>query len=285
MAQTPTKPPAKPPAKTPLKTAGGKRRLPTSGTIPSLKKAISPAKHEAQKADNGLILSYQALQQLLGWFGLALPVALLAYASFAVQGLQPSISDFYYTAMGDVLVGILAAIGVFLLCYRGYEPLPGQWLSDRRVSFTAGVAALGVALFPVHRLGQPSCSLTEATCITFGWSVHPDWFHYGAAGVFFASLAVFCLVLFTRGDRTPEGSIIWTPRNIFYTICGGLIVLSILAMAPYVMGNDQTRDLLARYNYLFWWETLGILAFAASWLRKGKAAESVARVVKQVAGG
>ena len=51
------------------------------------------------------------------------------------------------------------------------------------------------------------------------------------------------------------------------------------------MGNDQTRALLAGYNYLFWWETVGILAFAASWLRKGKAAESVARVVKQVTGG
>ena len=275
---------AKTPAKTRLKPAANPRRQPASGTIPPIRKAASPARHEAQKADNGLILSYQALQRLLGGFGFALPVVLLIYASFAVQGLQPSISDFYYTAMGDVLVGILSAIGVFLLCYRGYEKLPGQWLSDRQVSFTAGVAALGVAVFPVHRLGQPSCNLAEVGCITFGWSVHPDWFHYGSAAVFFICLALFCLVLFTRGDRTAAGSILWTTRNIFYTVCGGLIVLSILAMVPYVMGNEQTRALLASYNYLFWWETLGILAFAASWLRKGKAAESVAQVVKQVTG-
>ena len=273
-------------AKTPArsKPAASKRRPPAAAAIPQIKKAASPALHEAQKADNGLILSYQALQQLLGWFGLTLPVVLLAYAAFAVQGLQPSISDFYYTAMGDVLVGILSAIGIFLLCYHGYEKLPGQWLSDRQVSFTAGIAALGVAVFPVHRLGQPPCNLTDVTCITFGWSVHPDWFHYGSAAVFFACLALFCLVLFTRGDRTPDGHILWTPRNIFYTTCGGLIVLSILAMAPYVMGNDQTRALLAGYNYLFWWETLGILAFAASWLKKGKAQESVARVVEKLAG-
>lgn len=273
-------------AKTPArsKPAASKRRPPAAAAIPQIKKTASPALHEAQKADNGLILSYQALQQLLGWFGLTLPVVLLLYAAFAVQGLQPSISDFYYTAMGDVLVGILSAIGIFLLCYRGYEKLPGQWLSDRQVSFTAGIAALGVAVFPVHRLGQPPCNLTDVTCITFGWSVHPDWFHYGSAAVFFACLALFCLVLFTRGDRTPDGHILWTPRNIFYTTCGGLIVLSILAMAPYVMGNDQTRALLAGYNYLFWWETLGILAFAASWLKKGKAQESVARVVEKLAG-
>lgn len=280
MARTPPTPQAKTaPRKPPTR-----RRTPAMGTIPPVKKAASPARHEAQKADNGLILSYQALQQLLGWFGLALPVLLLIYASFAAQGLQPSVSDFYYTAMGDVLVGILAAIGVFLLCYRGYDKLPGQWLSDRQVSFTAGIAALGVALFPVHRLGQPPCNLSDATCITFGWSVHPDWFHYGSAAVFFACLALFCLVLFTRGDRTPEGRIIWTKRNIFYTSCGGLILLSMLAMAPYVMGNEQTRALLASFHYLFWWETLAVLAFAASWLRKGKAAESVAAVVKQMTG-
>ena len=271
-------------AKTPTRPAARKRRQPLASAAPAVKKAASPALHEVQKADNGLILSYQALQQLLGWFGLALPVVLVTYASFAVQGLQPSISDFYYTAMGDVLVGILSAIGVFLLCYRGYEKLPGQWLSDRQVSFTAGIAALGVAVFPVHRVGQPACNLADAACITFGWSRHPDWFHYGSAGVFFACLAVFCLVLFTRGDRTPQGHILWTPRNIFYTTCGGLIVLSIFAMAPYVFGNDQTRALLAGYHYLFCWETLGILAFAASWLRKGKATESVAQVVKQVTG-
>ena len=278
MAKTTVKPPVKAPLKPEVR-----QRPATTGTVPPLKKAASPAQHQSQKADNGLILSYQALQQLLGWFGLALPVTLLAYAAFAVQGLQPSISDFYYTAMGDVLVGILAAIGVFLLCYRGYEKLPGQWLSDRQVSFTAGLAAIAVALFPAHRLGQPPCSLSDVACITFGWSVHPEWLHYGAATIFFACLAVFCLVLFTRSDRTPQGSIIWTPRNIFYTSCGGLIVLSIVAMAPYVMGDPQTRALLASYHYLFWWETLGILAFAASWLRKGKAQESVARVVKKLA--
>jgi hypothetical protein len=284
MARTPPPKPPAPPAKPAARKSPARHRTSAAATVPPVKKAASPARHEAQKADNGLILSYRSLQQLLGWFGLALPVLLVIHASFAVQGLQPSISDFYYTAMGDVLVGILAAIGVFLLCYRGYEKLPGQWLSDRQVSFVAGVAALGVALFPVHRTGQPPCDLSDAACITFGWTVHPDWFHYGSATVFFACLAVFCLVLFTRGDRTPEGRIIWTPRNIFYACCGGLILLSMLAMAPYLMGNEQTRTLLAGYHYLFWWETLGILAFAASWLRKGKAMDSVAVAVKQVTG-
>ena len=284
MARPPVKPPATPPVKPATKPAVRTRRTPPIGTIPPIRQASNPTRHDAQKAENGLIMSYQALQQLLGWLGMALPVLLLAYAVFAVTGLEPSISDFYYTAMGDVLVGILCAIGVFLLCYRGYQPLPGQWLSDRHVSLVAGFAALGVALFPVRRTGQPSCNLYEPTCVTFGWSAHPDWFHYGPAAVFFICLALFCIILFTRGDCTAAGRIIWTRRNIFYVACGGVIVLSILAMLPYMMGNAQTRDLLAGYHYLFWWETAGIVAFALSWLRKGKAMDTVVTVMRRVKG-
>lgn len=73
------------------------------------------------------------MQQLLGYLGLALPISMILYAMMSGTGLQPSISDFYFTPMGDVLVGTLCAIGVFLLCYRGYAPLIRQRISDRQV--------------------------------------------------------------------------------------------------------------------------------------------------------
>ena len=245
-------------------------------------KAASPPVHEAQKHDNGLILSYTALQRLLGYLGLALPIGLLLYAVVSGTGLEPSISDFYYTPMGDALVGTLCAIGVFLLCYRGYAPLIKQHISDRQVSFVAGVAAIGVAIFPVARTNYPPPCTTDM-CLLFGSTWHPDVFHYGSAGVFFACLAIFCLILFPRGDQDAAGRTIWTtPRNTFYAVCGGLIVVSMLAMIPYVLASQPTRDRLAQYNYLFWWETIGILAFAASWLRKGKAQDAVAKVIKTI---
>ena len=247
-------------------------------------KAASPLVHEAQKQDNGLILSYTALQRLLGYLGLALPIGLMLYAVMSSTGLQPSISDFYYTPMGDVLVGTLCAMGVFLLCYRGYAPLIKQHISDRQVSFIAGLAAIDVAIFPVARTNYPPPCTPDA-CLLFGATWHPDVFHYGSAGIFFACLAIFCLILFPRGDQDAAGRIIWaTPRNKFYAVCGGLIVISMLAMLPYVLGSQQTRDRLGEYDYLFWWETLGILAFAASWLRKGKAPQAVAKVIKTVTG-
>mgnify|MGYP003606857644 CR=1 FL=1 len=240
--------------------------------------AKSPAQHEAQKRSNSLVLSYQALQQFLGWLGLALPLSLAGYSLVSSHPLRPSISDYYYSPMGDIFVGILCAIGVFLLFYRGYDPLPGEKISDRQVSFVAGLAALGVAGFPAHRLGLPICYPTADDCLTFGITTHPNWLHDSCAGVFFICLALFCLVLFTRGDRSADHKIIWTPRNRIFVTCGTVIVLSLLALLP-TMLSPGLRQSLAPLHYVFWCETIGILAFAISWLVKGKAHETVANLV------
>lgn len=238
--------------------------------------APSPSVHEAQKDSNDLVLSYTALRQFLGYLGAVLPLSLIAYAIGTPRGFERSISDFYYTPMGDLLVGILCAIGVFLLCYKGFKPLRGEWITDRRTGTVAGLAAVGVALFPVRRDGLPPCDWIADGCVLYGSPIHPAYLHYGSAFVFFACLAVFCLVLFTRGDRTPDGQILWTPRNRFYIGCGAVIVAAILAMAPYVL-IPALKPGLDTVNYLFWCETAAVLAFAASWLHKGKAGESLAQ--------
>lgn len=232
--------------------------------------------HEAQKDSNDLVLSFLALRQFLGYLGFVLPTALIVYALATGRGLEHSISDFYYTPMGDFLVGILSAIGVFLLCYKGFQPLPGEWVTDRRVATLAGLGALGVAQFPVRRDGQPPCDWRVPDCITYGWSIHPNTLHFGSAGLFFACLALFCLVLFTRGDRDAAGRMIWTPRNRFFVACGGVIVVSLLALIAYKLAPGWQPRLDA-LNYVFWWETAGVLAFAASWLVKGKAPQTLAR--------
>jgi hypothetical protein len=246
-------------------------------------KRVKAAKPVAVKrARNPLVVSYQQLQQFLGYLGAGLPIMLLLFGWLSGFGLEPSISDFYYTPMGDVLVGVLCAIGVFLLFYRGYNPLPHEWLSDRQVSFVAGIAAFGVAVFPVHREHYIPCNLAKPDCFSFGLTIHPNWFHYGSAAIFFACLAVFCLVLFTRGDRAEGGAMLWTPRNRFYVGCGLVIVASMIAMAPVALLSDAKREELAQAHYLFWLESLGVFAFAASWLRKGRAHETVMRGVRAV---
>jgi hypothetical protein len=67
-----------------------------------------------------LVLSYLGLRKAVGIIGLALPFV-LAFGKILLQspGIQDSISAYYYTDMGNVFVGSLCAIGVFLMSTRG----------------------------------------------------------------------------------------------------------------------------------------------------------------------
>jgi hypothetical protein len=56
--------------------------------------------------------------------------------------LQRSISDYYYTPVGNYLVGSLAVIAAFVFCSRGYD------LSDEITGYLAGASTLGVAILP-----------------------------------------------------------------------------------------------------------------------------------------
>ena len=70
--------------------------------------------------DSEIVISYMNLRRAIGFIGVGLPFALLLgefiirsfYANAA--GPQPSISEYYYTAMRGVFVGSMCAIGTFL---------------------------------------------------------------------------------------------------------------------------------------------------------------------------
>jgi hypothetical protein len=241
------------------------------------------------------VLSYLAVRRALGLLGLALPLSLLVYAKVLGYGMQPSISEFYHTHMGDILVGCLVAIGVFLVAYQGYPRQPGEHFSDQWVSTIAGLGAIGVALFPVVPADLAACPpgqgfpvadtelLRTVTCPVQGFVRHWTafaWVHFTSAAVFFLCLAVFCLVLFPKGDRRPDGGIDWkAPNNRVYLICGILLLASIGFLGAYALAPQGTKAVLARYNYIFWWETVGVVAFAVSWLTKGKLRRGVAELM------
>ena len=90
--------------------------------------------------------------------------------------LQPSMSDYYYYQDGkmrDVFVGILCAIGVFLILYKGWEKLENRLLN------AAGFFAIGVAIFPM------------------GWKPFPIFgvnvtFHYICAALLFVCMYFVC---------------------------------------------------------------------------------------------
>jgi len=235
-----------------------------------------------QDDDPQLDLHFLAVRQGIGFLGLILPTALYLYGRSGEGRMQPSISEFYYTAMGDVFVGCLVAIGVFLLSYRGYRAKPARIpLGDRATSIIAGLSALAVALLPAGAdpdfarcitediTGPCAGTLPDPTLMT-GLHFITGPLHFAAAGVFFAALAYFCLVLFPMGGkRRPDGGAALSLEHLTYYICGAVLIAAILAALTYLV--LPFKDQMRAVNYIFWVETVGVLAFSLAWLVKGDA--------------
>ena len=122
-------------------------------------------------ADDSHVISYLTLRKSLGISGLLMPVILVAGTGLLSdeQAVQPAISDYYYTVMRDVFVSFLAAFGLFLVSYTGYEK------KDMWTTFAAGIFAIAVDFFPTNEgegCGNPSCII-----------------HFVSAGLFFLTLA------------------------------------------------------------------------------------------------
>ena len=197
----------------------------------------------------GEVLSYIGLRRGIGVIGIALPFVLATGNLLLTgEGLRSSISSYYYTGMRDVLVGSLCAVGVFLFCYR-YER-PDDWLGN-----LAGVSAVGVALFPTRPDGAAVAAQTVV-----------GWLHLAFAVTFFASLAGFCLVLFTRDGGAPTAR--KSARNAVYRTCG-VVILACRALAP-LSAAFVPDEVAGPLHVLFWLESAAIVAFGIAWFVKGE---------------
>ena len=91
-----------------------------------------------------------------------------------------SISAYYYTSMRDVFVGVLAAIGVFLFCYRGPDKKDNFWTN------VAGLCAVGIGLFPTepiyHERISSQYNISSLDVLQQPWSTRFPHLHSG--GVF-----------------------------------------------------------------------------------------------------
>lgn len=206
--------------------------------------------------------AFYRLRQALGWLGLALPAVLIGGTLAAGDPLPPALSDFYYTPMRDVFVGVMVTLGFFLLAYSGHRE-PGVLVNDRNVSTVAGLGALGVALFPNDTL-DPCLGAKIPTLTATGV------LHVASAGLFLASTAVFCLVLFRRARGAVPGPA-KRRRNRIYVLCGGAILLALLGLAAYfaVLSPEQ-RCAIRGLRPVLWLEVQTVLAFGLSWLVKGR---------------
>ncbi len=218
--------------------------------------------------------SFMALRKGIGCLGVSLPFILIGvtliyqytWSNLAQKlSFQDSISAYYYTPLRDIFVGFMFAIGGFLIGYKGYPAKSGEKITDYWVTMVAGISAIKFALSPISPPAENACSLVN--CVTGG--AFAGYIHYGAAFIFFVSLAVMCLWMFTKskGEETPRKK--W--RNRIYRICGGIILLVIAGLSLYFALPDGAKAWLDTWHAFFWIESIGVLSFGGAWLVKGEA--------------
>ncbi len=199
------------------------------------------------------VLSYLALRKAVGGIALALPFAIAVPWALLRHTVQTSISAYYYTGMRNLFVGSLCAIGMFMLCTRGYDS------ADEIAGILSAACAIGVAFFPT----------SPAQCATHRQMVIGD-IHYAFAAALFLTLAFFCLVLFKMSAQNHTITPRKIQRNRVYTICGIVILVS-LALLPAFEFLFHVRHVLPLIAPGLFFETTSLLAFGVAWLVKGEA--------------
>jgi hypothetical protein len=199
-----------------------------------------------------LVFSYLELRKILGILGMSLPF-ILFFGGWIIfnTGLQGSMSSYYHTDMGDVLVGMLFAMGFFLLSYKGYER------SDDLAGDLGFVFALGVALFPTKPQGASGSDVIGII-------------HMAFTVLFFLTLMYFSLILFTKTDPEKPPTKRKLQRNTVYKVCGIIMGVCIALISVYVLLPDHLEAVFKPYKPVFWLEAIAICAFGISWLVKGE---------------
>ena len=236
--------------------------------------------------EKNLVMSYHRMRRWVGYLGLSLPFALFIgdwvfhnlkidqndnlmemcdenYASS--NHFRDSISEYFYTPMGELFVGTLCAVAFFLFLYKGYENKEGEYMpSDSFMTNFAGICALSVAIFPMD---LDEC--LNDNFRTFVSHKPVGIIHYVSALLFFISLGIMCLVNFRRAETVDNFGKM--PSHNFYKWCGigifaSLIAILLFKIIPFL--NDWATHI--DFEFLFWFETTSLLFFGASWLKKGQ---------------
>ncbi len=210
-------------------------------------------KQDIKPNNNRLVVSYLMLRKAVGCLGMGLPF-ILAIGGGLLFGLQiqPSVSDYYYTGMRDVFVGVLFAMGVFLFSYKGYGK------KDNLAANVAAICVIGTALFPTTPQNPSELAATIGKL------------HVFFASAYFITLAYFSLVLFTKSDPTKPPTPRKLQRNTVYRVSGYVILLSIALIVLLKLLPIDFKNSIQTFDPVFWLESVMVIAFGISWYVKGE---------------
>jgi hypothetical protein len=210
------------------------------------------------RQDQELVVSYLTLRQMIGWAGFLMPLS-VRLGAFVFEGIKSteSISAYYSTGMRDVFVSTLVLAGALLSCYR-----TPAW-SDNAVAIVAGIAAIGIGLFPMDpvyaaeilrkfpEMGAAKCYINRGLL----------GYHFIFVSTFFALtfyLVYFRFSAFTPAEPTKKKLV----RNKIYKICGAAMLVAFVTIGVLAF--------LEKDASIFWPETVAVAAFSVAWLVKGQ---------------
>lgn len=240
---------------------------------------------QSNTTDLKLVMSYHRMRIWVGVLGIALPILLpllnmiinennfLAnpklifidcHSMYQPDGnFKSSISHYYYSTVGELFVGTLCAVSFFLFCYKGYAKKQGEFMpGDSFTTNLAGIAALGVAIFPTS---DEKCIVDNLRRFTSSELI--GYVHYGFAGIFFACLCVMCFVNFRRTRLVADFGKM--PSHNFYLVCGWGILASIMIILLYSFTSIGKLKSLETVPVIYIFETTALFFFGASWIKKG----------------
>ena len=220
------------------------------------------------KDNTDIFNSYSRIRKLIGILGLLLPVLIVIFYG----GFLPSISLFYYTRSAVFFIAILAAFGLFLISYEGYKPKEKEkGFSDNFVTHVSGFAILIVVLVPTACLETAfkvcNVCISGKFCL-FGHDIKDiNYVHLISAAIFFFAMGYMSIINFTRGNDEKY--------HFMYKFCGYVIWSSLLLLAiEFIIRLSGGEGYVTVYD-VFILETVMIVAFAISWLLKGRTIEYI----------
>lgn len=216
--------------------------------------------------DNIWITKAYVLRRWIGILGMALPFLLWFFLWFDTKTMTPleSISHYYFTRVGGILVLIVGVLAIFLIIYKGKE------LIDLIISTTAGLFALCLLLFPTSNITEICKDNDKFYSVTIlRNSDGRALFHYLSAAIFLLCLSYMSLFLFTKTKDVEKMGKQKKKRNVVYIICGIVMILAILVI---LLGFLKVINPVwyQEHAMTFWMEAVAIESFGFAWLVKGE---------------
>lgn len=230
-----------------------------------------------EKTRDQIIGTYLNLRVGMATLAFALPIVLCiggllhAWIDHPLQ-IQNSLSAYYHAVplnqcpeshsgvYRDLFVGILTAISICLITYRGYTPLE-NWMLN-----IAGFFLALVAFFP---MGWPpsenGCGDTKTGSLLFG--IPGLEIHFVAAGLFFLLLILTVILTSKETLKQQYVGLKLSPRrkNRWTTIYNTLSLLMLTPLAILAIGKFVIPSWHAS---VLWAELSGIIFFAIYWVLK-----------------